>query len=234
MRAFRHSFALALGLGLAGIPALAHAQERPKGQLQLGPDFGLIERRAQPNDVGVEYGSGIAYGAHAQVLVAQWLRFSAYYLHARQPLTVPQGSLGGASSIRPDHDHLSSFVLGARIQPTLNLGERLHLWASAGAGWGKVYAPAMQVGLASAPMARVAERDAVLVELPFGIGGSFDVIRGWLAISFDATYAPLTNQSGDMYRDVQAIDTAGQLVRIGPMPKLAPAMAATASIVVEL
>lgn len=220
---------------LLGGPALAHAQDAPKGQLQLGPDFGLIQRPAQPNGAGITYAPGITYGAHAQLLTARWLRFSLYYLHARQPLEIPEGSLGGGAVVHPERDYLSSYVLGARLQPTLNLGQRLHLWVSAGAGWGKASAPPMQVGSSSAANhIQAARREGVLVELPFGVGGSFDIIKKWLAVSIDATYAPLTNQSGDLYRDVQAIDASGRMVHIGPLPKLGPSMAATASVLIEL
>lgn len=213
--------------------SLARAEDAPKGQLQLGPDFGLIRRAAQPNGAGIEYAPGMAYGAHAQILTAPWLRFSLYYLHARQPLTIPDASLYEGATVHPERDHLSSYVLGARIQPTLNLGERLHLWASAGAGWGKASAPAMRIGAASGTM-QVGPREGVFVELPFGVGGSFDIIARWLAVSVDATYAPLTNQSGDLYREVQAIDAQGQLVHVHSMPKLGPSMVATASLIIEL
>lgn len=223
--------AIAVSLGRG---SKASAEQSPKGQLQIGPDFGLIERPAQPNGAGVEYAPGITYGAHAQVSTARWLRFSLYYLHGSQPLTVPRGSLYEDATVHPERDRLSSYVLGARIQPTLNLGERLHLWASAGAGWGKVSVSAMQVGAGSGTTMQVGPREGVLVELPFGVGGSFDIIKRWLAISVDATYAPITNQSGDLYREVQAIDDKGRLHHVGPMPKLSPAMSATASILIEL
>lgn len=227
-------FLLAAATTAAGLltPNTALAQRSPKGQLQIGPDFGLIERPAQANDTGIAYGRGYVYGAHAQILTAPWLRFSVYYLRARQPLTIPDGSLREGTSVEGD-EHLSSYVLGARIQPTLNLGRRLHLWANAGAGWGKVWAPAMELRDASGTM-RIGERDGVLVEVPLGLGGSFDIIERWLAISVDATYALLLEQSGSVYGGAQIIDARGTMSQVGPFPKLGSAMTGTISLLIEL
>lgn len=213
-------------------PETALAQRSPQGQVQIGPDFGLIERPARANDASIAYEPGIAYGAHAQILTAPWLRFSVYYLRAQQPLTVPDGSLRAGTTVEGGK-HLSSYVLGARVQPTLNLGSRLHLWANAGAGWGKVSVPALDLEDASGSM-RVAERDGVLVEIPLGLGGSFDIIERWLAISVDATYAFALQQSGDVYRAAQVIDAKGAMTQVGPMPKLDSAMTATISLLIEL
>lgn len=227
-------FALAaLGTGFTFVPFVAEAQSSPRGQIQIGPDFGFIQRAAQANDAGIEYGPGITFGAHAQIMSLRWLRFSFYYLHARQPLEIPAGSFTGFSTARAEHEFFTSYVLGARMQPTLTLSSRLHLWASAGAGWGKVNAPAMTLE-ASGRSANVATRDGVVVELPFGVGGSFDIIERWLAVSFDATYAIQTRQSGQIYSNSQAVDSTGHLVEVGPLPKLGPGMSATASLVVEL
>lgn len=229
----RSLVAVAIAVGALGASTEAWAEDL--GTVQLGPDFGVIHRQAQPNRADIEYGPGIVYGAHAQILAASWMRFSLYYQHARQPLFMPQGSLGHGAIVHPESGHFSSYVLGARIQPTVNLSRRLHLWFSAGAGWGKVSAPAMEIGAVDSEVhTRSAPREGVLVELPFGVGGSFDIIPGWVALSIDATYAPLTNQSGDMYHDVQAIDASGNLTHIGSMPKLGPTMAAFASVLIEL
>jgi len=218
-------------VGLA-FPDAALGQDDPKGQLQIGPDFGLIARPAKDDAAGISYGTGIAYGAHAQILTAPWLRFSLYYLRARQPVTMPAGSLLPGTAVEGD-PHLGSYVLGARIQPTLNLGQRLHLWANAGAGWGKVTVPAMKLTQGADSM-RVGPRDGVLVEIPVGVGGSFDIIRRWLAVSIDATYAFSMKQSGDAYREAQVVDAKGEMLHVGPMPKLGSAVTGTISLVVEL
>lgn len=235
MQISRLSALVALATGIVSLPTLAAAESSPRGQVQIGPDFGIMQRQAQANGSGIEYGPGITYGAHAQLLSARWLRFSLYYLHARQPLEVPGGAFGGFQTAQLESGFLTSYVLGARLQPTLNLGSRLHLWVSAGAGWGKVTAPAMTLESTSPERsALVAPREGVVVELPFGVGGSFDIIERWLAVSVDATYTSQTKQSGSIYGTSQAVDSTGQLVEIGPLPKLGPGMTATASIVIEL
>lgn len=219
----------ALAASLFGLTSseVAHA-----GQVQIGPDFGFIARSAQSNGAGIAYEPGFVYGVHAQVLAAPWMRFSVYYLRADQPLTIPTGALR-ANTVAPDDLHVGSYVLCARLQPTLNLGSRFHLWANAGAGWGTITAPAFELKEGSTTM-RVGSRSGVLVEVPVGLGGSFDIIERWLSVSLDATYAFLLEQSGDMYRDAQVVDSEGSMLHVGPMPKLGPAMTATLSLLIEL
>lgn len=217
----------------AALCGLTHADAAHAGKVQLGPDFGFIARPARSNGAGITYEPGIVYGAHAQVLAAPWLRFSIYYLRARQALTIPAGALRPGTTLTSDDPHLGSYVLGARLQPTLNLGSRFHLWANAGGGWGTVTAPALELAEATTTM-RVGSRSGVLVEIPLGVGGSFDIIERWLSVSLDATYAILLEQSGEMYRDAQVIDSLGAMHHVGPMPKLGPAITATIGLRVEL
>lgn len=235
MRLGRLVSAVAIGVGLVGSAEPARAQQRPKGQVQAGPDFGVLVRPARGNDAGVAYGTGIAYGAHVQLLAASFLRVSLYYTHGRQSLTMPVGSLGSGLPVHADDAHVTSYILGARLEPTWNVTERAHVWASLGAGWGKLQAPAMWVGDEGNPgRYRVGERDGVMVELPVGVGGSFDVIPRWLGVALNATYAPLTAQSGDVYDPVQSIDASGRLVHAAGLPKATSAFSAFASVVIEL
>jgi hypothetical protein len=236
VRAPRLVLPLVVGVGLIGASASsARAQERPKGQVQAGPDFGLVVRPARSNEAGVAYGTGISYGAHVQLLTASFLRVSLYSHHDRQSLTMPVGSLGRGLAVHPDDDHVTSYILGARLEPTWNVTSRLHLWASLGAGWGELRAPPMWVGDEGSPARyRIGERDAVMVELPFGVGGSFDIIPRWIGASLDLTYAPLSAQSGDAYDPAQAVDGAGHLVQAAGLPKPTSAFFAFASVFVEL
>jgi hypothetical protein len=68
----------------------------------------------------------------------------------------------------------------------------------------------------------VRERAMSFVEIPVGIGTSYDVIRNWLTIELEVTGAFALGQEGESVRSAQAIDARlprlGRKVPIGGLP----------------
>jgi hypothetical protein len=231
-RAIRSLSVLAATVAFATVASPARAQESPRGPVMFGPDFGVLSRPADASSApGATYGAGLAWGVHGQIIAAPWLRFAAYYLHGSQPVTFADGALGVPWKL-DGSTTLSSYVLGARLEPTWSPTSRLHLWLSVGAAWGRTAIGAMHVS-APSPF-DLASREGVLVEIPMGLGGNFDVIPRWLGAGFDATYGPVMSQTGDIYGDAHAIDASGRAVVAHGMPTSKSSLQVLGSLSLEL
>jgi hypothetical protein len=148
--------------------------------------------------------------------VFRYLRFSGFVVEANHSLQLPAGALGLQGPIQSGSVH--TYTFGARLSPMLPIGQRVRLWLSAGAGWGRMEYPRMTAPeLGSNP---VRERSASIVEIPLGLGAAFEVIPRWLAIHAAFTGSVVPSQIGDALEPGQAIDAAGKMKAIGPLPKL--------------
>lgn len=65
---------------------------------------------------------------------------------------------------------------------------------------------------------RIDARSGVFVEIPIGLGASYELIPKWLAVQGQLRVAPLVKQSGDLFDTVQIVDNFGQIDTTGPMP----------------
>jgi hypothetical protein len=208
------------------------AQESVRGQIALGPDVGFVARPAKGSSTsGASYGAGLAWGLHGQILAARWLRVSAFYLHASQPVTLDPGALGVTSNVSGGGD-LRSYLLGARLQPTWNPTSRVHVWASVGAAWGRLAIGEMQVEAPS--RYTLPAREGVMVEVPLGVGGMVDVVPRWLGVGLDATWGPTMSQSGDVFSSTRGVDGNGRVQVAGGLPTIASSTTVLASISLEL
>lgn len=213
----------------------AGARARPGAfshdHLELGADLGFVYR---PKEAGaVHEQPGVAYGAHLQILAAPWLRITPYYLFARQSISFDRGALGTppTTSLHTD-DALTSYVLGLRVQPTYSPLSRLHLWLSAGAGWGTTSVPAIRAG---APRAtELAPRDGVWMEIPFGVGGVFDLIPQWMGVGLDAVWGPTFAETGSAFDTVQSVDASGAVVHASAMPRWSSSLTVVAGLTLKL
>jgi hypothetical protein len=212
-----------------GAAPRAQAEEAPHDHVELAADLGLTHRPLGAG--GVHSAVGLAYGAHFQILAAPWLRITPYYLHAQQGLRFDRGALGTGADVTTQ-DRLTSYVLGLRVQPTWNATRRLHLWLNAGAGWGVIHAPGVHVA-APSPF-DLEPRDGVWLELPFGVGGVFDIVPNWMGVALDAVWGPVLAQTGDAFDGAQAINASAQQVHVGGMPKWSSSLTIMAALTLRL
>ncbi len=66
----------------------------------------------------------------------------------------------------------------------------------------------------------IRERADSVVELPVGLGASFEVIPRWLSIQLELTYAFDVGQVGTGQDRAQAIGDDGRKLDIGGLPRL--------------
>lgn len=149
--------------------------------------------------------------------VFRYLRFTGYMVEHDDPIRFPPGSLGLAGTITGPSVHAYSF--GVRFSPTLPLGSRVRLWITAGAGWGRLEYGRLTVTEAGVPFT-IPKRASSIVEIPLGLGLSVELIPRWLSARMELTGAFVPSQTGDALDYTQAIDGAGKMRNVGPMPLL--------------
>ena len=227
----------ALGLSLLGAPAPARAELPPRPplppapaplpvpwerHLDLGLDGAIVVTLAHANGPGqptpARFRPAAGLGAHLSIDVLRCLRFSAHLVDARPPLTLPEGALGVPFAVASDWAHV--FRFGARFAPTLALTDRLRVWASAGLGWGRLEYPRMSVTEPGRAAFMIRERADSVLDLPVGIGASFEVIPRWLRLELDLSYGIGLSQQGTGIDAAQAIDAEGRKRVIAGLPKI--------------
>ena len=62
------------------------------------------------------------------------------------------------------------------------------------------------------------ERGGSFVEIPLGFGFSWEIVKRWLSFDLQSTAAFLAEQHGKAFSDSQAVDPAGKLLNVGPLP----------------
>jgi hypothetical protein len=217
-----------LAFALASLGAV-RAAVAADPDVELGPDFGAA-RRVAASGYGVTYDAAFAYGAHIQVPIARLLRFTAYYARIAQRIDMRPGALGIGAPVSPK-DELDSYVIGARLQPTVHLSSRLRLWLDLGAAWGVMTSPVLHVD-AAAPY-EVGRHPEAFAEFPFGAGGEFDWWPERAGVTVDVT-GGLISGGFDQADRLQTIDASGRLVAVPPLPSFSSSWSATLGIVLHL
>jgi hypothetical protein len=215
---------IAAGASLPVVVAASflHAEPTPAHKVEVGVSAGWLHRSAKTstahNPAGMSYGGAFGQTVQVRLRVANWLRVGAYYQRAYHTIGIPQGGVAPPGA-GVDLDSTLAYSIGARLEPTIELSPRVRLWLILGAGWGRLTTPRMKVS-SSTNKYTVMEREGVLAEFPMGIGGSFQVIPRWLAITFDTTIAPNYAQSGSLHEPTQYVDDRGVIGHTVPMPEI--------------
>jgi hypothetical protein len=184
--------------------------ERPKPiagvrHIEIGPDAGIWSRPAKGD--AASYSAAFAWGAHARIEILPVLGFAAYFNAARHSVTVRDA--------RIDQPPIEVMQIGARLEPTWPVLPTLRLWAGVGVAWGRVKAPSPSV----TDVQDVPDRTAVFLEYSGALGGTYDVLPHWLAISLSLSGGLVKNQSGDAFDESQVIDQTGFMSRLAGLPE---------------
>jgi hypothetical protein len=197
---------LEIGTGLA-IVAVPGAQDgdRVPTSVRLKPDVGFHVRLSWE--------------------VLRYLWFTGYLTESRHPLELPAGSLGVPAVLTGPAAWM--FTFGARLNPTFPIGPRVRIWATAGAGWGRIGYPRLCPMQPCSGAFVVHERPAYLVEIPIGIGAAFEIVPRWLRLHVETTGSLIPSQTGEAYEHTQTIDSTGKMHDVGPMPRIDGAITQT-------
>jgi hypothetical protein len=189
--------------------------------IEIGVDVALVSRPSSIEDAEapkVSYDPAIGYGVHGRVEILRHLRFTAYFVSSAHDVDLPPGALGQAGALALDS--VSTFSFGARLMPTWPFSDRLRSWVSVGAGWGRLEFGRMEVTDPGQKPFTVRERATSFVEIPLGVGTSFEIIPRWLSLEVEATGAFVVGQQGSSVEAAQAVDAAGKIRSIGSFPRL--------------
>ena len=187
--------------------------------VDIGAGLALVHRI--PSDgTAVRYPASVGVGIWARFDVTRWLRANVYAMRTERDMQLPAGALGLAGD--PGVVEFYSYSFGLRLAPTWRLTPRARAWVAAGAGWGRLELGRFSVATPAGAFP-VRERTASFVELPLGLGASFDVVPNWLAVELETTGAfyPGAAQRGRAFEDGQAIDASGRRVTVGAYPRFA-------------
>jgi hypothetical protein len=165
---------------------------------------------------GVTYDTGPGIGVTARVQIVKYFQVEAAFGWATHAVTYDEGSLGVDGTLTSDF--VTSSWLDARLLPTLPLGDRVRLFGAVGIGWGRVELPPAQARDASGAY-WVRDRAASFFEIPLGVGGSVELIPGWLSLDAEMLAAPTFSEDGSAYIPVQSLDGAGKKHEIGALPR---------------
>jgi hypothetical protein len=191
---------------------------------ELGVDFVWLARPFAKGlvDSPVRYKPYPALGFHLRWEIFRWLQFSPYFVWGEHPVHIPPGSLSTSSpnTVRRDavidSFKVSTFAFGAKVAPTWPIRKGWRLWLSAGVGYGRFGFHNMKVTEGNKSY-DLPNRDGVFVELPVGLGISYDVLPRWLVISYEASGAAVVGQSGPAHTTDQAVDADGKVRDVGPV-----------------
>jgi opacity protein-like surface antigen len=171
---------------------------------------------ANENPDGIGYGPGLQLSFQARGYVWSWLNAAIYHRRASHEIDLPRGAAG------LDYEHISMdkvlvYSLGARLEPTYHVSEAFRTWVSVGVGWGRMTLGKVHVQESDRSYT-VPDRAGVFVEVPLGLGASYEVVPRWLAVQAEADIAHLSNQSGGLHGSTPYVDSNGSLHFAGPMP----------------
>lgn len=221
-----------LGLSVSLVSSTVFGEPK-HNNVELTPLIGMVQRGAEGPQKVVKYDPGLAVGGQIKLPIVNWLQFAMYYLRVFQGVGVADGALERGAPVSVD-GHLSSYVIGGRLEPTWHVTERLRLWVSAGGGWGKISTPRLQV---HAPSPYTVEpQEAVFVEIPLGVGGDFEIIPHWMSFAIDAAVGPVLAQGGQLgpRSGAQAVTAEGRLVYPPLIPELSSSWTLVAGISLHL
>jgi hypothetical protein len=202
-------------------------RDRRLDMLDLGPVLGVSYRGSDSSSI--RYHAGPTYGAQARVDVLRWLGVRALVTNSHHAVHVDRGALLAGTDA--DQPGLSVLQLGARVEPTWPVTPRLRLWVGIGAAWDRIWAD--KPILTGLPV-QAANRTGAAAEYSAALGGTFDAIPRWLALSFCVSGAVVTAQSGSMFERLQGVDESVQrprnpVVYMAPLPDFEGSFAALLS-----
>lgn len=233
----------AIALSLVGFGSLAHADStgaapaRPalppapervpppwEQHLEVGGGLAIV---AMPlgDGKGVHLDPGAGFHIRLSWEILRYLWFTGYLVESQNGLDLPSGSLGLPGSLSSGSAH--TYTFGVRASPTLPIGSRVRLWLTAGAGWGRVMYPDITVSQPGPRSFQVRGRAGNVVEVPLGVGAAFEIIPRWLRVHLELTGSFVPSQTGDAFDDGQAVDGAGKLLNVAPMPRLGASIVQT-------
>ena len=185
--------------------------------VDIGASVALVQRVAEGQTSLERYPSAVGVGLSARADMFRYLRANLYAVRASTSMDLAAGALGLPGDPAPLK--VTSYSFGLRLSPTLPIGPRARTWLSFGAGWGRVEVGRFDVASAGSTF-QVRERAFSFLELPVSIGTSFDIIKNWLTVEFEATGAFHVAQRGTALEKGQAIDTSGRRIAVGSFPSL--------------
>ena len=191
----------------------ANEPDKPRRLVLVGPDLGLTLRNADGS--GASYSPGLSWGAHVRAELLPFLGFRAWFTQTQHSVDVSGADLG-LPGHDVDQDPLTIAIIGARLEPTWTVTPRLRLWLGLGVGWNRVNAPIATI----TPEVVVAKRKGVFLEWSAALGGSYEVVKDWLAVSLMLSGGFTSNQSGNVFDSVQGIDQTGSKVTVGGYPEI--------------
>ncbi|HVY47073.1 MAG TPA: hypothetical protein VHB21_14395 [Minicystis sp.] len=206
--------------------------------IEFGPDLAFVSQPASHDATGhatgVHYQSTFGFGAHLTWPALKHLQFSVYFLDSNQGLRFDPGALGLRGQITSSSAHTYSF--GLRAEPMIPLGDRARGWVSVGIGWGRWDFPRMEVATGSGPCpidtfdrscSLLYERADNMAVFPLGLGGSFDVVRGRLAVVLEFSASIPAFQNGTAVDSTRAVDASGANRAVGGLPLVDVTLAET-------
>ena len=187
--------------------------------LDVGGDFALAARPATADAKGrasrIRYQAATGFGLHIRWPLLKYLQIEGYYIDCHMPVTIPDGALGPGDTITSPP--VQTYVFGARVSPRVAWGPLIG-WLTAGAGWGRMEFRRMTATTTSGATYTLRERGASFVEIPFGLGVSWEVLPRWISIDVQATASFVVGQRGEAFDDAQTVDAAGHVQNLGPFP----------------
>jgi hypothetical protein len=228
-------------------PALSPAPEPApvpwQHHIEVGGGLAVSELLAHVDGDGkptpVRFAPGAGFHVDLSWQFYRTLRFTAYMVEHFHALDLPPGSLlpkGTVGTLAPASMHAYSF--GVRFSPMLPIGARGRIWVTGGGGFGYLaYDELTVAGVPSSalnPVPVLRARSEEIFEMPFGVGGSIDIIPRLLSIHAEvmATFAP--SQIGTALQHGQYVDAAGQAEDVKPMPRLDTSFVQTLGISLHL
>src|SRR5690606_28735112 len=186
--------------------------------LEVGPLFGLTLRSADGD--GLKYSPGFTWGAFAKSDVWPFLGLRASYQNSSHTIE-GEGSINAADASRASigaahFPTVSSFSLRFSVEPTWT-HQDLRVFGGLGIGWGKLRVEHVD----DATDFHVTSKQAgVLVEYPLGIGASYDLLDGWLAVGALYTFSLHSNMTGSIYDTSRGTSQGGQRVDVSGLPTI--------------
>jgi hypothetical protein len=189
-------------------------------RLVMSMYFGPVYRSSA--EERISYGTSIAWGPSATVLVAPWLRVMGYGRLETIPVDARPGAFDTARTSYPDttieQDSLDSVGLGVRAAPSVAINDWLRCMAFVDLAWNRFTAQAPRT--TGATEVRSAERAGVGLNYKAGLGVSVEPIGNWMDVSLNASYGFFTSQTGSAFKGVlQGFDQTGYIVHLAPLPR---------------
>lgn len=186
--------------------------------VDIGGDLSVVERPASSdvkgNPSSIRYEAATGFALHIRWSILENLQIAGYFVDCHLPVSIPRGALGLDAGVTTPP--VETFVFGLRVSPSMAWG-RLSGWLTAGAGWGRFEFQRMTATSSSGAFT-LRERGASFVEIPLGLGASWQIVPRWLSIDFEATAAFVAGQHGEAFDHAQTVDRAGHLRDVGPLP----------------